>query len=62
VSHSSTRPPVLRERIIAQLLEVLEWLALSLLPRGPLRKRLLGVVDRTFARMHCQSCNREIPL
>ena len=58
VSHSSTRPPVLRERIIAGLLEILERLAFSLLPRGPLRKRLLGVVDRTYARMHRQSCNK----
>jgi len=58
MSHSPTRPPVLRERIIAELLEILEWFALSLLPRGPARKRLLGLVDRAFARMHGKSCSK----
>jgi hypothetical protein len=62
VSHSPTNPPVLRERIIAELMEILEGLALNLLPRGPLRRRLLGVVDRTFARMHRQSCDKNTPL
>jgi hypothetical protein len=62
VSHSPTRPPVLRERMIAELLEIVERLALSLLPRGPLRRRLLGVVDRAFARMHRQSCDKNTPL
>jgi hypothetical protein len=61
MSHWSTRPPVLRERIIGELLKILERLAFSLLPRGPLRKRLVGAVDRTFARMHRQSCNKNTP-
>jgi hypothetical protein len=59
MTHSPARPPVLRERIIAGLLGILEWFALSLLPRGPRRKRLLGLVDRAFARMHRQSCNKD---
>jgi DNA-binding NtrC family response regulator len=42
--------------------DLMERLAFSLLPRGPLRRRLLGVVDRTFARMHRQSCNKNTPL
>jgi hypothetical protein len=57
MSHSRTQP-VLRERIIAWLLETLEWFALSVIPRGPLRKRLLGRVDRAFARMHRRICSK----
>jgi hypothetical protein len=59
MSHAPTRPPVLRERIIAGLLGILEGFALSVLPRRPLRKRLLGLVDRAFARMHRQSCSED---
>ena len=62
MSHAPTRPPVLRERIIAGLLGILEWFALSVLPRGPRRRRLLGLVDRAFARMHRQSCNKDAQL
>ena len=62
MTHLWTRPPVLRERVTAGLLETLEWFALSLLPRGPLRKRLLGLVDRAFARMHRQNRNKDAPL
>ena len=62
MTHAPARPPVLGERIIAGLLGILEWFALSVLPRGPIRKRLLGLVDRAFARMHRQSCNKDAQL
>ena len=57
MTHAPARPPVLGERIIAGLLGILEWFALSVLPRGPLRKRLLGLVDRGFATMHSKTCD-----
>jgi hypothetical protein len=42
---------MLRERTLAQALEFVDWFALCVLPRGRLRKRLMGLVDRGFTRM-----------
>jgi hypothetical protein len=38
--------------LIIRLLDVVERLAFSVLPRGRLRKRLLERVDQTLRRMH----------
>ena len=59
VSGAVSRPSVLRERIQARLLGLLEWFALRVLPRGTLRKRLLAQVDRGFAHLHRQSCIKD---
>lgn len=52
MTHAPTRPMGLRERMFARLWEILEWFALSILPRGPLRRRVIARVDRALARMH----------
>jgi hypothetical protein len=59
MSHGVSRPLMIRERIQTRLLELLEWFALSAVPRGTLRKRLLRRVDRGFARLHRQSCRKD---
>jgi hypothetical protein len=46
----------LGDRMIIRLLDTIERLALSVLPRGPLRKRLLERVDRTLKQMHRDRC------
>jgi hypothetical protein len=60
MTHSPARRPGLRERAQAQALELVEWIALCVLPRGRLRKRLLGLVDRSFAAMHRRTCNDDV--
>ena len=44
-------------RALVQTLELVEWFALCVLPRGRLRRRLLGLVDRGFATMHRKNCD-----
>jgi hypothetical protein len=52
MTHARTGPLGLRERTVARLWEILEWFALSILPRGPLRRRVIARVDQALARMH----------
>jgi hypothetical protein len=52
MTHSPAWRPGLREWALAQTWELVEWFALCVLPRGRLRRRLLGLVDRGFATMH----------
>ena len=42
--------------LIIRLLDMLERLALSVLPRGVLRKHLLQCVDRALRKMHRDRC------
>jgi hypothetical protein len=46
----------LGDRLIIRLLDMIERLALSVLPRGLLRKRLLERVDRALKQMHRDRC------
>jgi hypothetical protein len=57
MAHSPARRPGLRERALVQTLELVDWFALCVLPRGRLRKRLLSLVDRGFATMHRKACD-----
>jgi hypothetical protein len=57
MAHSSSWRPRLRERALAQALELVEWFALAVVPRGRLRKRLLRLVDRGFATIHSKTCD-----
>jgi uncharacterized protein len=49
MTHASTQPPRLRDRAMAQLWGRVEWFALAILPRGPLRKRVIARVDRELS-------------
>jgi hypothetical protein len=44
------------DRLIIRLLDMIERLALSVLPRGRLRKRLLERVDQSLKQMHRDRC------
>jgi hypothetical protein len=46
----------LGDRLIIRLLDMIERLALSVLPRGRLRKRLLERVDQSLKQMHRDRC------
>jgi hypothetical protein len=46
----------LGDRLIIWLLDVVERLAFSVLPRGRLRKRLLDRVDQALKQMHRDRC------
>lgn len=59
MTHSTTRPPGLLQRALVRALGGVEWCALTFLPRGSLRRSLLQRVDRTFARLHRENCERE---
>ena len=59
MSHSATRSPQLRERVVLWLLVMIERIALSALPRGPVRKRVLARVQRALARMHLENCGQD---
>jgi hypothetical protein len=59
MSHIAMRPPRLRERITMWLLEAIERCAYSVLPRGPLRRRILHRVDAAFERLYLESCRKE---
>jgi hypothetical protein len=59
MSHSATRSPQLRERVAIWLLVMIERIALSALPRGPVRKRVLARVDHALARMHLENCGKD---
>jgi hypothetical protein len=61
MSHSATRSSRLRERVAVWLLVEIERLALSVLPRGRLRKRVLARVNRALARMHLEVCGSSGP-
>jgi hypothetical protein len=50
--------PRLRERIFLWLLVSIERLALSVLPRGRLRKRTLAQVDQAIGRMRLEICRK----
>jgi hypothetical protein len=54
MSRSAARSSRLRERITLWLLIEIERVALSVLPRGRLRKRVLARVDRALTRMHLE--------
>jgi hypothetical protein len=56
MSHSATRSLQPRERIAIWLLVNIERIALSALPRGPVRRRVLTRVNRALARMHLEVC------
>lgn len=56
MSHSATRSVHLRERATIWLLVEIERIALSALPRGRLRKRVLARVNRALARTHLKYC------
>jgi hypothetical protein len=51
----------LRERVNRWLLVEIERLALSVLPRGRVRKWVLARVDRALARMHLGVCGSSGP-
>jgi hypothetical protein len=59
MSHSATRSPQLHERVALWLLVMIERIAVSALPRGPVRKRVLARVDRALARMHLENCGKD---
>jgi hypothetical protein len=46
------------DRLIIRLLDMIERLALAVLPRGQLRKRLLERVDQSLKQMHRDRCGR----
>jgi hypothetical protein len=46
----------LGDRLIIRLLDIIERLAFSVLPRGPLRKRLLERVDQALKQMRRDRC------
>ncbi len=50
------RSPRLRERITQWLLGLIERCAYAVLPRGPLRRRLLQPVHRALERPHVDRC------
>jgi hypothetical protein len=56
MSHAGLRMDGLGDRLIIRLLSVIERFALSVLPRGPMRKRLLERVDRALRQMHRARC------
>ena len=56
MSHAGMRMNGLGDRLIIRLLGAIERFALSVLPRGPMRKRLLGRVDRALKQMHRAHC------
>jgi hypothetical protein len=56
VSHAQARMNGIRDRLNIRLLDMIERLALSVLPRGPLRKYLLERVDRALKQMHRDRC------
>ncbi len=63
MSNAITRQVLPRERVMIWLLVLIERCALAMLPRGPLRKRVLRGVDRALHRIHdersegcCQVC------
>jgi hypothetical protein len=51
----------LRERVNRWLLVEIERLALSVLPRGRVRKRVLARVNRALARLHLEVCGSSGP-
>lgn len=59
MSHSATRSPQLRERAAVWLLVMIERIALSALPRGPVRKRVLARVHHALVRMHLENCGKD---
>jgi hypothetical protein len=61
MSHSAARSLRLRERVAIWLLVEIERIALSVLPRGPVRKRLLARVNRALAQMHLEVCGNSGP-
>jgi hypothetical protein len=61
MSHFPTRPFRVRERVILWLLVEIERMALSALPRGRVRKRVLARVDKAIVRMHLEVCGHGTP-
>lgn len=61
MNHSAARSSRLRERVTLWLLVEIERIALSVLPRGPVRKRLLARVNRALAQMHPEVCGNSGP-
>jgi hypothetical protein len=61
VSHSAARCSRWRERIAIWLLVEIERISLSVLPRGPVRKRVLARVNRALARLHLDICGSDGP-
>ena len=59
MSHSESQPLRWRQRQLIILLHVFEGVALSVLPRGALRKHLLDRVDRALKQIHVDRC-REV--
>jgi hypothetical protein len=55
VGHVQSR---MGDRLIIRLLDMIERLALAVLPRGQLRKRLLERVDQSLKQMHRDRCGR----
>jgi hypothetical protein len=56
LAHGRTR---LRERMFVWVMLRVEHCVLSLLPRCPLRRRLLALVDQKLKRRHL--CNLQLP-
>jgi hypothetical protein len=56
MSHRNPKPPRWPQRQSIKLLHALEGLALSALPRGTLRKRLLDRVDQALKQIHVHRC------
>ncbi len=58
MDHSNLRPLRWPEYLLIKTLTVIEGFALSVMPRGSLRKRLLREVDHRLQKIHTAQCGK----